>query len=116
MNVMPEVSADHVENPLPVLVALIDVAPALLVVKVEPVVQNPEAFPVICTLIDSAETPAPSEAVPVTAASAERNCAAVGEVTVAVGALVSKVNCRVAALVLLVPDGDAESVVVTVMV
>ena len=36
--------------------------------------------------------PDPSEAVPVTAASALRNCAAVGELTVAVAALVSKLN------------------------
>ena len=53
--------------------------------------------------------------VPVTAASALRNWAAVGEVTVAVGALVSKVNCRVAALVF-VFAAVALSVVVTVIV
>ena len=60
--------------------------------------------------------PDPSEAVPVTAASALRNCAAVGEPTVAVGAEVSKVNCWVAALLLLVPLGAALSVVVTTIV
>ena len=51
-----------------------------------------------------------------TAASALRNWAAVGEVTVAVGALVSKVNWRLAALVSLVPVGAALSVVVTTIV
>ena len=61
-------------------------------------------------------TPAPvSEAVPVTAASALRNSAAVGEVTVAVGALESKVNWRLTAL-LFVFAAVALSVVVTTIV
>ena len=60
-------------------------------------------------------TPALSLAVPVTAASALRNSAAVGELTVAVGAEVSKVNCCVVALVF-VFAAVALSVVVTTIV
>ena len=63
------------------------------------------------------ETPAPvSVAVPLTAASALRNWAAVGEVTVAVGAELSKLNWRLAALVSLLPVGAALSAAVTTIV
>ena len=83
------VSADQFAKPLAV-VALIAVAPAELAVNVEPAVQKPFALPVCWILILTLATLlVVSAAVPVAAASALRNCAAVGLVTVAVGALVS---------------------------
>src|SRR5712691_9694592 len=109
------VSADQVAKPLPV-VAVIAVAPALLAAKVEPLVQKPFESPVFCSLMLTLATPALSLAVPVTAARALRNWAALGELTVAVGAELSKLNWRLAALVSLVPLGAALSVVVTTIV
>src|SRR5712691_1240127 len=109
------VSADQVAKPLPV-VAVIEVAPAELAPKVEPLVQKPFASPVFCSLMLTVATPALSLLVPVTAARALRNWAALGEPTVAVGAELSKLNWRLAALVSLVPLGAALSLVVTTIV
>src|SRR3989442_613084 len=64
----------------------------------------------------TAVAPAFSLLVPASAARALRYSSALGELTVAVGAALSKLNWRLGALVTLVPLGAALSVVVTTIV
>ena len=110
------VSADQAAKPL-LVVAMIAVAPAEFEAKLPPLVQKPLALPAFWILMLTAATPAPpSEAVPVTAASALRNSAAVGLVTVALGAVVSNVNWRVVAELLVFAIVGTLSVVVTTIV
>ena len=84
----------------------------------EPLAQLPDVVSLTETKTWPIPTPA-SEAVPViepVQPLAEYEEPSLGKVIVAVGALVSKLNWRVVALVLLVPVGVALSAVVTTIV